>query len=359
VGDFNSHVGGNFSSSLGIPNNNGPIGGNGFKLLFWLKKWNKLIVNAQKCTQGLYTRRRGQSQSVLDLMIIDDFLLPLVKGLIIDDMGECREIKTDHFSSVALIDLNYKKLSWAKPNCKVWSVPKTDKNLFKLTLHDCLLTFPECSESYMQRDSVDGIASAIEQSILSSLKVSSQEVNSCPKKKAQPPDVTNLDKVIREINNDIYWLSKKTMSMEISSKITELEHKLRSTIETKFQMKYTLLSETSQKTYQIIKKKGTNSKRFWSEVKPCDTTEINSFRKEDGSHTITPEQTMERVHEYFNKLFSKTEHLKESSEGLNPKKRSKLGHSHSLVKQISQKTVMGCLAKLKKDKASGPDRIKN
>ena len=52
-GDFNSHIGDPSDSSLGIPGNNQGIGDNGFKLLTWLKKWDKLVVNSEGVTKGL------------------------------------------------------------------------------------------------------------------------------------------------------------------------------------------------------------------------------------------------------------------------------------------------------------------
>jgi hypothetical protein len=105
------------------------------------------------------------------------------------------------------------------------------------------LAYPECSESYIHGHSVDGIASALIESMIASLKVASQEGHSCLEKKSQPHVINEFEKVMRDLNKNLYWLSQNTLTADAAIKIAELEHKLRSNIESKVQRKYDIMSE--------------------------------------------------------------------------------------------------------------------
>ena len=363
VGDFNSHIGNNDGNSLGIPNNNSRIGENGSKLLQWLQSWDKLIVNAQNCATGLYTRQKGISHSILDLMIIDDQMLPLMKGLVIDDMGEYRLIKTDHNPLVGLIKGSYNRLNWAPPKTKTWSVPKTNKNLFQETMENCMEASNATFATFLTSSSVDTISSGVEKALLTALGKASKKVSHTSGTKEIPTAVLEYNKKIRRLNSELYRLHRRLHirnSMEVTQKkIASLEEEINKTIEERAQLEFELSREKDKKSHRILRKKGPNCKRFWNEIKPNDATRINSLKKEDGSQTSTPEETIKRAQDYFQNLFTKKDNnnRRNASNPTNPK--ITLGNSQRLTKTIKKQTVLTYLKKLKKGKAAGPDGIKN
>ena len=190
-----------------------------------VKKWNKCIVNGQKCSSGLWTRQRKDSHSILDLMIIDDFLLPLLKGLVIDDLGEFKTIKTDHFLLVGVLKADYNRLNWAPSSFSSWSVPKTDVSLFKETIESILE--PATSQTMF---SVEDIYNKIDEALQQSLKVSSKKLLPSSGIKDIPAAVLEFDNRIRAVNSELHRLHNKihivSQRANTIDKISSLEDKL-------------------------------------------------------------------------------------------------------------------------------------
>ena len=78
-------------------------------------------------------------------------------------------------------------------------------------------------------------------------------------------------------------------------------------MEERAQLQLELSREKDIRSHRILKTKGQKSKAFWREIKPRGSTKINSLKREDGSQTTSPEETVMRAHEYFQKLFTKKE----------------------------------------------------
>ena len=115
------------------------------------------------------------------------------------------------------------------------------------------------------------------------------------------------------------------------------------------------MTAENKRTHGIIKSKGMKSKTFWREAKPHEEEEINSLRKSNGSQTTTQEETLTRVQEHFQDLFT----ARERPPNPNPRPMPNIGKSRSLIKPFTENQVRKALRKLPADKATGPDGIPN
>ena len=79
LGDLNCKVG------AAIEGNNEEVSKGGRLLLKMLKKFKLKLVNAETCCEGLWTRKEGESKSVLDYVIVSEEDLDLVERMEIDE----------------------------------------------------------------------------------------------------------------------------------------------------------------------------------------------------------------------------------------------------------------------------------
>ena len=67
------------------------------------------------------------------------------------------------------------------------------------------------------------------------------------------------------------------------------------------------MSAENKKTRDIINSKGRKSKAFWREAKPQEEDTINSLKGKNGTQTTTQKETLSRVKEHFQELFTARE----------------------------------------------------
>ena len=115
---------------------------NGHKLKEWLDKQGKILVNNQQQTKGLWTRQENEKRTVIDYMIMDEELVPWVKALVIDDEREITTLSTDHNFLSSLINLNYTRLKWDKPQNKTWDFVSLDKTQYCTVLEERISQIP-------------------------------------------------------------------------------------------------------------------------------------------------------------------------------------------------------------------------
>ena len=136
-GDFNAHIGNPRESDYGIEGNNAGIGLNGGALIEWLQKWDRIVVNAVPGAKGLWTRQRGISKSVLDLMVCGNSDVSRVKAFLVDDERElCGGVRTDHNLLVSLVKASYNRIVWTRPPSQKWDFSSTDRKCFSSTYQE-------------------------------------------------------------------------------------------------------------------------------------------------------------------------------------------------------------------------------
>ena len=244
---------------------------------------------------------------------------------------------------------------------KSWSVPETDKLLFQQTFDECIDKSNEELAHLIHSVNVENISKGIQGAFIASLKVASKKTSFKESSKELPASVLEVDKKIKALNKDIYILYRKLhikdKKEDTLQKLISLEEQVKKSIEFKAILQLDLNREKDKKSHKILKTKGQKSKRFWREIKPRESTRINSLKKEDGSQSQSPEDTLETAQKYFQELFSKqpnkTNRKPQSYSNVN------LGRSRRLIRKLKVQTVRTYLNRLKKDKAAGPDGIKN
>ena len=74
---------------------------------------------------------------------MDKELVPWVKALVIDDEREITTLSTDHNFLSSMINCNYTRLKWEKPQNKVWDFALLDKTEYCKTLDEKLNMIPQ------------------------------------------------------------------------------------------------------------------------------------------------------------------------------------------------------------------------
>ena len=364
VGDFNAHVGSPTEDPLGIEGNKNTLGHNGTRLLLWLQSQGKILVNSQSITKGLWTFQSagGKTMSILDFMICNVEDLPLVKGMVIDDDREVTSINTDHNVLISLLDVNYQKVVWEKPKPRSkWDTKTTDTQSFRSTLETKLEEAALDRVKKGRDNSPAQIISGVTDSLNSALKTSTKQVSSTPPKPKMSKEVLDLTEKIKKAEGERASLVKQhrgtttNLSEPEKVRLEELNN-LITTLRT--QKDETLLAQMSaedKKTRDIINSKGKKSTAFWRVTNPQEEDTINSLKNKDGTQTTTQKETLSRVEEHFQELFT----ARERPPDRDPLPCPQVGKSKSLIKPFTQRQVRRALQKLKPNKATGPDGIPN
>ena len=195
-GDFNSHLGSDSDDPMGIPGNHEGIGNNGQKLLDWVRLRNLAIVNSLsgKC-HGLWTRMKGRSKSVLDLLLVSKGYLSKVSWLNIDDSREMA-VKSDHNLLMSLIRADFHRIQWSPPDRRRWDIPKIKKGVYKRVLAEKLEAAKERRQAENTDLSENIIDKDIREAIEEALGASTKLISMSPKKPKMDPRIDALNKEI-------------------------------------------------------------------------------------------------------------------------------------------------------------------
>ena len=362
-GDFNAHVGTPTEDPLGIKGNKGALGHNGVRLLDWLRSRNKVLVNSQEITKGLWTYQSpdGSIRSALDFMICNQKDLPQTQGLIIDEDREVTSINNDHNLIISVLNIDYQKVEWQKTKRPKWDVKAIKRKAFKTTLERKITSLENLRKGAGTDNSLTNVLADVTESVEAALKASTSKITAKSHKQSLSSEVLELINKIKNAEGERSALIKKQRTLNLpeeghcKSKINELTDLIKNLRVQKEELILSEIKNKKDKTRRVLKSKGQRSKAFWREAKPHEEETINSFRTKNGTQTTTQEESMSRVKEHFEDLFTARERPTTGETIPIPQvKRTKYLTKPFKVAQIRKK-----LQKLQTEKATGPDGIPN
>ena len=246
--------------------------------------------------------------------VCNEDLLPQVVGLVINDSREVTTINTDHKILISILDVNYQKVVWQKPSPRrKWNTKTTDRKIFQKVLGRKLKETAEDRKQSGTNNSPDKIISDVTEAINSALKASTNHTTSTPQKPRMSKEVLNLTEKIKLAEGERSSLLKShkgsaaTFSQPEKDTLEELTSKIRALRIQKDETVFAQMTAENKRAHGIIKSEGMKSKTFWREAKPHEEEAINSLRKSNGSQTTSQEETLTRVRDHFQDLFTPSE----------------------------------------------------
>ena len=273
LGDFNGHIGNNPREG-GIPGNTAAVNNNGRRLLNFVTNTDSVNVNGlcrvtgdwnTRVCNGLWTRQRGGSSSVIDYALISREHANSVVSMLVDDTGSLGGGSDHNWILLNIAD----KFVIRKRR----TIPVTRKEKWNITEDQdwskFMTNISEASDKINGND-VDSLASEISTAILKSLHdtIGLKATNPIQKPRLLPPSLVNEIRVRDQLGRA--WKSLNSSNANQGSDLVSEAEQLFNAQRVKVaDMLYNFRSSKRSKIIQQCSGTSTKARRsFWSYVSP-------------------------------------------------------------------------------------------